>query len=392
MVLSSSLSASSLLSAHIRQDVSLVFVSQERIQNSFKNIRKYIYALVAVIGFCGFLPSSGYAATVGETQEFIVTAYYSPLPGQSFYLKGNYDAERRLNGNGTNGASGSPVFTGMIAAPKTYDFGTKINFDGLGIGTVSDRGGAIVSAGERGQVYDRIDIWMGYGESGLKRALIWGRRKVTGVIVESSASGNPIDLAGIDSGKVDISQFEKVTATLTTALPAEVQDMFADLGYTTEGRTTKEMILAFQLDHGVISSASDPGAGNYGPLTTAKLQEEYARYASLRDTEMKRIEKERAQMVSENSTWATLITRAETQVNQFGSPKRGEKGSHVRELQAFLQNSGYLRKNAPVGVMNPATILALKSFQKKNGIPPTGKIDTWTHNSIIETMIQKNLI
>ena len=51
-----------------------------------------------------------------------------------------------LNGRGTNGASGTPVFAGMIAAPKSYDYGTQIFFEGLGLGTVADRGGAIVDA------------------------------------------------------------------------------------------------------------------------------------------------------------------------------------------------------------------------------------------------------
>jgi hypothetical protein len=37
----------------------------------------------------------------------------------------------------------------MIAAPKTYAFGTHIFFDGLGLGRVEDRGGAIVEAFER---------------------------------------------------------------------------------------------------------------------------------------------------------------------------------------------------------------------------------------------------
>ncbi len=41
-----------------------------------------------------------------EKKTFIVTAYYSPLPDQSFYLKGSYEADIRLNGNGTHGASG----------------------------------------------------------------------------------------------------------------------------------------------------------------------------------------------------------------------------------------------------------------------------------------------
>ena len=74
-------------------------------------------------------PDTSFAADTDKT--FIVTAYYSPLPDQSFYFKWNYNAELRLNGNGTNGASWTPVFTGMIAAPKSYDFGTNIFFRGL---------------------------------------------------------------------------------------------------------------------------------------------------------------------------------------------------------------------------------------------------------------------
>ncbi len=66
----------------------------------------------------------------------------------------------------------------MLAAPKTYAFGTQIFFDGLGLGTVQDRGGAIVDAYVRGQAYDRLDIWMGYGEAALRRTIAWGRRTV----------------------------------------------------------------------------------------------------------------------------------------------------------------------------------------------------------------------
>jgi hypothetical protein len=56
----------------------------------------------------------------------IATAYYSPLPNQKYYLRNSLREELLLNGNGTHGASGKPVFNGMLAAPKTYDFGTKI--------------------------------------------------------------------------------------------------------------------------------------------------------------------------------------------------------------------------------------------------------------------------
>ncbi len=39
-----------------------------------------------------------------------------------------------------------------------------------------DRGGAILSKAN----YDRIDVWMGYGDEGLTRALNWGMRMIEG--------------------------------------------------------------------------------------------------------------------------------------------------------------------------------------------------------------------
>jgi hypothetical protein len=36
------------------------------------------------------------------------------------------EEDKILNGNGTHGASGRAVFNGMIAAPKSYAFGTRI--------------------------------------------------------------------------------------------------------------------------------------------------------------------------------------------------------------------------------------------------------------------------
>jgi hypothetical protein len=42
------------------------------------------------------------ASADSEEKTFIVTAYYSPIPGQSYYLKGSYEADIRLNGKGTH--------------------------------------------------------------------------------------------------------------------------------------------------------------------------------------------------------------------------------------------------------------------------------------------------
>jgi len=108
----------------------------------------------------------------------MVSAYYSPLPGQRFYMRGSYEADIRLNGRGTNGADATEVYVGMLAAPRTYPFGTQVKIPGLGVGVVHDRGGAIYS----GKNYDRIDVWMGEGEEGLSRALNWGMRLVEGQV------------------------------------------------------------------------------------------------------------------------------------------------------------------------------------------------------------------
>jgi hypothetical protein len=99
----------------------------------------------------------------------------------------------------------------MIAAPKTYAFGTQIFFEGLGLGRVEDRGGAIVEAFVRGQAYDRIDIWVGSGDDGLKRARAWGRRQVKGTIVTNDIR-DPLNIAGITNGSVNLNQYPPVSA------------------------------------------------------------------------------------------------------------------------------------------------------------------------------------
>lgn len=77
--------------------------------------------------------------SVPTTRTFVITAYYSPLVDQESYLMGSYEADIRLNGNGTHGASGKKVFAGMIAAPKSYAFGQYIEIPDVGIVEVSDR-------------------------------------------------------------------------------------------------------------------------------------------------------------------------------------------------------------------------------------------------------------
>lgn len=86
--------------------------------------------------------------------------------------------------------------------------------------------------------------------------------------------------------------------------------MFADLGYSLDGRTSKDMIIDFQMDHGIIQNISDPGAGNYGPLTQAKLATEHDHYSLLRDAELQKIEREKAVLISQKSEWEATYTSA----------------------------------------------------------------------------------
>lgn len=108
---------------------------------------------------------------VVKTYTCVVSAYYSPLKGQKRYTTGSYAGDIALNGRGTNGASGRPVFPGMIAAPKHIPFGTKIDIEGMGVHEVADRGGAIKG--------NRIDVWYGRGDEALDKALKWGMRTTT---------------------------------------------------------------------------------------------------------------------------------------------------------------------------------------------------------------------
>lgn len=82
----SSLNSASILQAHIRQDIALIFVAQNTTKQFLKKVRRYSYIFAAFITFFSFSSQGGYAATETE-REYVVTAYYSPLPGQSFYLK-----------------------------------------------------------------------------------------------------------------------------------------------------------------------------------------------------------------------------------------------------------------------------------------------------------------
>lgn len=127
-----------------------------------------------------FIPMIAIAEPIGVPyeQDFILTAYYSPLVDQCCYVKGGVEADKYLNGQGIAGADGTKVYPGMLAAPPSFAFGTRINLPGLGVMTVHDRGGAIQVQGNA----VRLDVWAGHGEEGLARALAFGVKRIRGTV------------------------------------------------------------------------------------------------------------------------------------------------------------------------------------------------------------------
>jgi len=240
-------------------------------------------------------------------KTFKISAYYSPLPCQEKYTTGSYEGDIRLNGSGVNSADGTPVYPGMIAAPKTYSFGEKMDIPGIGLVAVHDRGGAIVPANNGRGAYDRLDIWMGYGDEGLQRALNWGKRDVDVVVYgindsikeeiylpgydKSESSANECTYKNVESNPVVSTSTSTPVATDTSKLSYnlqigssgyEVQKLQKELTFLSYFRTdvtgyfgpiTEHAVFKFQQSQGLVGDKDSAGAGIAGPKTRDRLNE-----------------------------------------------------------------------------------------------------------------------
>lgn len=203
------------------------------------------------------------SVAAGTTRDFVLTAYYSPLPGQCCYVMGSEIADKRMNGEGLRGADGTAVYPGMVAAPASYPFGTTIKLDGIGTVTVHDRGGAINVL--NGDVH-RIDLWVGSGEEGLARALAFGKRTVRGTITSLAGAAAAIDLTtlpldfsvlapyDIRGGALAGTNAENGQLSLSVR---RLQERLAELGYFDHdatgkfGLVTAEALAAFNREAGL---------------------------------------------------------------------------------------------------------------------------------------------
>lgn len=204
---------------------------------------------------------------------FYVTAYYSPLLWQSRYTTGTYWGDVRLNGEGKRTASGKWVFSGLLAAPRNYDFWTKIELEWIWVWAVEDRWWAIVNAGERWFEYDRIDIWMWYGDEWLARALKWWKRKVKWKIVSDDR------VVSIKFNQSPIASYSNlyVTPESSSVNVKKLQQLFSDLDLyddKIDGKyvSIEDELIDFQLQHKIISSKYDKQAWYFWQRTIAALE------------------------------------------------------------------------------------------------------------------------
>lgn len=316
------------------------------------------------------------------TKTFRISAYYSPLPCQSWYVTGSYEGDIRLNGRGTNGADGTEVYPGMIAAPKTYAFGTKMYIPGIGTTAVHDRGGAIVDANNYSGEYDRLDVWMGYGDTGLARALNWGKRNIDVTVygVDSSIVED-VYLPGFTPYEANNVQCSSVPTTIESVefidAPApdtssnyfnyafdkgdhsndvlKLQEELAIMNFYKAESTgvfddlTEHALFKFQQSQGIVADEYTSGAGYLGPMTRQHLN----KIISFRE--------ENLELIAEaNGGFSSKFIAKELGF--------GDVSTDVTALQEFLIDQGVYAGSYTSNYYGEITKMSVLELQLKYGV------------------------
>ncbi len=349
------------------------------------------------------------------TKTFTISAYYSPLPCQMRYATGSYTGDIRLNGSGVRSADGTPVYPGMIAAPRNYPYGTKMDIPGVGIVSVHDRGGAIVASDQEG-VFDRLDVWMGYGDKGLTRALNWGKRNLNVVVygkddsikekvflsgyspseaipnqcesTEPVKAPTPVTENPVDSGVVHEAQ--RLTKDLKIGdrgdQVLELQRELTRLNYFRTsitgyyGPVTEHAVFKFQQSQRLVGDKSSLGAGIFGPKTrdalnrvivargyktrmVAEATENHGQrlVASIDKNELEsaNIAVAGAGTQSSSSFVSNILTK---ELNP------GQRDNEVETLQRVLRDKGFFEGMLITDYFGPVTKDAVLRFQLANNI------------------------
>lgn len=323
-----------------------------------------IRALVALLAFIAPMNVMSRDPNAPYEQEFILTAYYSPIPGQCCYVRGGYEADKILNGEGHTAADGTAVYPGMLAAPPSYGFGTTVALPGLGTLTVHDRGGAI-------QVLDsgahRLDVWVGYGEEGLARALAFGVQRIRGTIypVGSRQPGNDFDLARLPAPITRLSPFGVQTENLLALTPK--------LG----DRNLSATILQDHLrSAGYFPRAS---SGYFGPETQDALGH-FVKDFALQEPSDRLTEKVAAHLLGASR-------RSDASIPIDGIVEKGSSETRTAQAQRILRFLGYYAGRTD-GIYSLALHGAILQFQQEKGLvgtaidPGAGRIGPMTKKAL----------
>jgi peptidoglycan hydrolase-like protein with peptidoglycan-binding domain/3D (Asp-Asp-Asp) domain-containing protein len=313
------------------------------------HIPRRILSAVLLVGFCA--PVSAWSAdvhdpagTVSYTQEFLITAYYSPKENQCCYVTGSYEGDRTLNGNGTHGASGVAVHPGMAAAPKEYPFGTRVTLPGIGTITVQDRGGAIHGLADGVQ---RLDLWAGEGEEGLARALAFGMQRVTGTVYPESVRqpAESLSLSDLPSPIAMILPYALGGETLLAARPQA-----GDRGLT---------VKSLQQNLTTLGYFDGDATGFFGPQTQRSLRSFLKDYLLTEPDDA----------VTER-TAATILAAIDLKDHPLpiaASVTTASAPSVIRDAQRTLRFLGYYRGRTN-GVYDHNLRTAIAKFQKEQSL------------------------
>ncbi len=356
---------------------------------------KKILSLILIFGI--FTPFSISFAKAKE-RYFIVTAYYSPLPNQKYYLTWNYKDEITLNWNWIKWASGKKVFSWMLAWPSWYKFWTKIYLQWLGVGEIADRWGAIVHAWNRWYKYDRIDLWVGYWDEWLKRALYWGKRKIKWKILNKDSKitinykkipapnwavkwlkkANTIQIPKIFNTWIWIKSPKYLITNLQQILKElDIYNWKIDWIYNED---LINSIYQFQKENNIIKNKYSPWAWYFWPKTRKLIKELYIKQKAIQRA---------LEIIKQNAK-----LHAQSKLSKIWKVAYWDISPWVRELQKLLKELGYFnyKDTAIFGKLTKKALIQYqldkKIIKSPNSIE-AGYFGPKTRNALTNDLIQR---
>jgi peptidoglycan hydrolase-like protein with peptidoglycan-binding domain/3D (Asp-Asp-Asp) domain-containing protein len=304
-----------------------------------------------------------------ELKSFKATAYYSPVEWQKFYVKWSLEEDRILNGNGTHGASWKKVFNGMIAAPKSYAFWTRIYIPNWWIGQVEDRWWAIVQAWERNEPFDRLDFWAWRWDAWLQAALRFGVRYFDAYVCPEwvwwkdlwfSFKEVPLKRkVALTLREVELSPWSTSQWTPVLQKYLKILWYLKDVTETTYyWNQTKEAVCLYQQQYMWMKETNE-WCGRFGKLTRTSLEKTLKSYKT--DVNNEQTTKQLPKKLT--------VQSQKKQKNDFSLMKPWDEWESVKKLQRTLQWLWYYPFDSNItGVYDTLTVRAVYMFQREHDL------------------------